>query len=76
MAVWVDAMEKAEWWAAKQMRMDGLSGWTVLSVSQTLQLFEKNKNQREGDIKDERFQDWVNSFYSISVCKNTDGCII
>lgn len=39
------------------MRMDGLSELTVFSLFQTPQLFEKNKNQREGDMKDERFQD-------------------
>lgn len=44
-----------------------VSGCTVLSVAQALQLFEKNKNQREGDIKDERFQDCKFILLNLSV---------
>lgn len=64
---WMGHTERAEWWAAKQMRMDELSEWTVFHVSQTPQLLEKNKNQREGDIKDECFQDCTFILLSLGV---------
>lgn len=57
MVVRVDNTEKAEWWAMKQMRTDELSKWTPFSMSRIPPLFETNKSQREGDIRDGCFQD-------------------